>query len=105
MKHIAVAVEENNLQSKISHRPGHCKWFCILEKDKTPRFIENHGAVANKAFGAYAFNTLFSEHIDTVVALFFGPRFQELCRNSNVQLLIPPSGKDNLSDILKLNIF
>ncbi|MFW5805722.1 MAG: NifB/NifX family molybdenum-iron cluster-binding protein [Bacteroidales bacterium] len=90
MKRIAIASEGKDINANLAYRAGMCRWFCILHPDGKISFLENPGYLADAAFGFHAFKFLESQNVNTIVARFFGPRFQELSRETGINLIVPP---------------
>lgn len=107
MTKIAIATNSNKLSGQLAHSPGHCEFFCIIAAGKAPIFIENPAFTSDNAFGQLAFEALNKQHVEIVIASFFGPRFSQLATNASIRLLSPPpdiSSLDAIIQFINLNI-
>ena len=100
MKVIAIAAEKKSLQSPLAYRAGQCPWFCLLREDGSTEFVANPGHTAPAAFGVHAFRFLESVNTAQVVARFFGPRFQEMSKESGIGLLVPPAEINKVKEVI-----
>jgi predicted Fe-Mo cluster-binding NifX family protein len=101
MTKIAIATNSDKLSGHLAHSPGHCKFFCIIAADKPPIFIENPAFTSENAFGQLAFEALNKQHVEIVIASFFGPRFSQLATNASIRLLSPPPEISTLDAIIQ----
>lgn len=101
---VAIASNDNNLKSTVSHNFGKCPIFCLFNTDtKEAVFVENSGFTSKTEAGMAAVNSLLNNKVEAVIAVRFGTKVITRLRKENVQMIIPQTSKTINEIINQLN--
>jgi predicted Fe-Mo cluster-binding NifX family protein len=87
---IAIASNENKLESVISQHFGRSEWYYIFDAEtRKGEFVENPSGFEQDKAGCNAVNFLAERGIAMAIAGRFGSKVVEAFRVKNVQMIVP----------------
>ncbi|MGC8803977.1 MAG: NifB/NifX family molybdenum-iron cluster-binding protein [Bacteroidales bacterium] len=85
---IAIAANENHIQSPIDVHFGRCDWFCLYDHETGKfEFIENDFRHHTEQAGCDAAKMLADKNVKMVVAGRFGSKVVGIFRNKHIQMI------------------
>jgi predicted Fe-Mo cluster-binding NifX family protein len=98
----AISVKNNDLNSPVEDCFGKAKYFCIINGDKEPEFLENPGYVLNKDSGIKAVEFLNKKNVKTVISGNFGISAKKKLDEFKMQIVLVPVKYRTVGELLKL---
>lgn len=99
---IAIACEENTLDSLVSLRFGRAPYIAFYDTEsKSCEFILNQAKAKNEGAGIAAVNFILSHGARKIIAGEFGIKIKNLPVSEKIQMIIP-DGNKTVGDIIRM---